>query len=101
MLLPKAEKYLSDMRNMLLFRLRKNQYIVQIHDHKPDEKIPEYLVHEVLEDGRGITEFKGHDEILVVTLTSIEGRLPFIALANPYQVVGPLEIQFSKDIGPL
>ena len=67
--------------------LGEHQDIIQI-DHDEDvQKIPQHVVNQGLEDSGGVSQSKRHDEVLKVTQMSIKPRLPFVPLADPYQVI--------------
>ena len=65
-----------------------DQDIIKVDDNIDVEQVGEDVLHEPLEGCRGIAESKGHDQHLEESEASPEGRLPFVALGNVYQVVG-------------
>ena len=51
------------------------------------EKRTEYMIHEALEGGGGITQAKGHDQKLIVALMSSKENLGNVYLFHMYLVV--------------
>jgi hypothetical protein len=45
------------------------------------------MIHETLEGGGGITQAKGHDQELIVTLMSLKGSLGDVKILHTYLVV--------------
>ena len=45
------------------------------------------IIHEALEGGGGITQAKGHDQKLIVTLVSSKGSLGYVSFLHTYLVV--------------
>ncbi len=43
-----------------------NEDVVNINYHTAMEELPEHLIHEFLEDGGGIGQGEGHNEVLVM-----------------------------------
>jgi hypothetical protein len=62
------------------------------------EKRMEDTVHEALEGGGGITQAKGHDQKLIVALTSSKGSLRNVYLFHMDLVVAITKIKFSKEL---
>jgi hypothetical protein len=54
------------------------------------------MIHETLESGGSITQAKGHDQELIVTLMSSKCSLGNVFLFHMYLVVARMEIKFSK-----
>ena len=63
------------------------------------EKRIEYMIHEALEGGGGITQAKGHDQKLIVDLMSSKGNIGNVCLFHMYLVVSQTKIKFSKELG--
>jgi hypothetical protein len=63
------------------------------------EKMTEDMIHEALEGGGGITQAKGHDQKLIVTLMSSKGSLGNVCLFHTYLMVAQMKIKFSKELG--
>jgi hypothetical protein len=63
------------------------------------EKRMEYMIHEALECGGGITQDKGHDQNLIVALMSCKGILGNVFLFHTYLLVAQIKIKFSKQLG--
>jgi hypothetical protein len=60
------------------------------------EKRMEDTIHEDLEGGGGITQAKGHDQKLIVTLVSSKGSLGYVNFLHMYLVVSRTQIKFSE-----
>jgi hypothetical protein len=54
------------------------------------------MIHEALEGGGGITQAKGHDQELIVTLMSLKGSLQHVSFLHMYLVVATTQIKFSE-----
>jgi hypothetical protein len=54
------------------------------------------IIHETLESGGRITQTKGNDQELIVTLMSSKGILGNVFLFHVYLVVAKMKIKFSK-----
>jgi hypothetical protein len=63
------------------------------------EKRTEDMIHEPLESGESITQSKGHDQKLIVTLMSLKFTLRNVFLVHTYLVVARTKIKFSKELG--
>jgi hypothetical protein len=63
------------------------------------EKGTKDMIHQALEDGRGITQAKGHDQKLIVTLMISKGRLGNVCIFHTYLVIARVKIKFSKELG--
>ena len=64
------------------------------------EKRMEDMIHEALEGGGGITQAKGHDQKIIVTLMSSKGNLGNVFLFHTYLVVARMKVNFSKVLSP-
>jgi hypothetical protein len=60
------------------------------------EKRTKDMIHEALEGGGGITQAKGHDQELIVTLMSSKGSLGDVNVLHTYLVVARTQIKFSE-----
>jgi hypothetical protein len=60
------------------------------------EKRIEGMIHEDLESGGSITQVKGHEQELIVSLMSSKGSLRNVDLFHMYLVVARTKIMFSK-----
>jgi hypothetical protein len=63
------------------------------------EKRMEDMIHEALESGGIITQDKGHDQKLIVSLMSLKYSLRNVFLIHMYLVVARMKIKFSKELG--
>jgi hypothetical protein len=59
------------------------------------------MIHETLKSGRGIKETKGHDQELIVALTSVKCNLGDVFLFHTYLVVARMEVEFGKVLSSL
>jgi len=57
------------------------------------------MIHEALESGGSITQAKGHDQKLIVSLMSYKGSLRNVCLLHTDLVVSQMKIKFSKEPG--
>ncbi len=69
-----------------------NKDVVQVDEDMFVEHVTEHVIDEGLEDGRGISEAKGHDKVFVMPGGHVEGRLPLVPLSDADQVVGVAEV---------
>jgi hypothetical protein len=60
------------------------------------EKRAEYMVHEALEGGGGVTQAKGYDQKLIVALMSAKGGLGDVGLFHMYLVIAREKIKFGE-----
>jgi hypothetical protein len=56
------------------------------------------MIHEALECGGGITQAKGHDQKLIVTLMSVKGSLGYVIFLHTHMVVSKTQIKFSEEL---
>jgi len=56
----------------------------------------EDMIHDILKSGGGVTQSKGHDQELIVSLMGSEGSLGDFFLFHTYMVVSRMEIKFRK-----
>jgi hypothetical protein len=54
------------------------------------------MIHEALEGGGSITQAKGHDQKIIVTLMSSKGILGYVSFLHTYLVVARTQIEFSE-----
>jgi hypothetical protein len=66
---------LIHMGKMGLLSFNIDENIIKENKDKMTEKRKEEMIHEALEGGGGITQAKGHDQELIVTLMSSKGSL--------------------------
>jgi hypothetical protein len=57
------------------------------------------MIHESLKSGGGVTQAKGHDQELLLTLVISKGSLGDVFLFHAYLVVSKMEIKFCKVLG--
>jgi hypothetical protein len=70
--------------------------IIKENEDKMTEKRMEDMIHEALEGGGGITQDKGHDQELIVTLMSLKDSLGDVFLFHMDLVVVRMEIKFKE-----
>lgn len=68
--------------------LRVDEDVIQIKNHIMTYHVSEDLINQILEDGWGVVEAKGHEQIFKVAGKSVKGSLPLITLPNADQMVG-------------
>lgn len=73
-----------------------DQDIIDVDDHGKMKEFPEHLMHKVLEYGGGIYQTLRHDQVLVVSSGGHKGRLPFVALTYPDEVIRAAAVQLSE-----
>jgi DNA-directed RNA polymerase subunit F len=81
---------------MLLIGLGLDKDIIKIDYHKLVEVLHENVVHQPRESGRSISEAKGHDGVFVETITSFEGCLGYILLADFDLVITTSQIHLRE-----
>jgi len=85
---------------MFLFRLRKDQDVIQVYHYDPfDYESSEDVVHHSLEGGRTVGHSEEHHERLEETAVGAKGRLPFISGLDMYVIETPLDIKFCEVPG--
>jgi hypothetical protein len=57
------------------------------------------MIHEALEGGGGVTQAKGHEQKLIVTLMSLKGHIGDVGLFHTYLVIAQARIKFGKELG--
>jgi len=85
---------------MLLFRLRKDQNVVQVHYDDPFRyDSSEDIVHHSLEGGRAVGHSEKHYEGFEEATVGVEGRLPFVSGLDAYIIETPADVQFCEIPG--
>ena len=75
LMLPQSLQYESQMLLMLFFCPGKDQNVINENHHKDIQIIHEDHVHQVHEEGRGISQAEGHDRVLIQPVLAGECRL--------------------------
>jgi hypothetical protein len=83
------------MGNMRFPSFTIDENIIKENYDKMMEKRMEDMIHEALEGGEGITQAKGHEQKLIVTLVSLKGSLRYVSFFHTYLVVARTQIKFS------
>jgi len=82
---------------MFLFRLHKDQNVIQVHHYDPfGYESSEDVVHHSLEGGGTVGHSEEHHERLEETVVGVEGCLPFISGLDTYIIETPLNIKFCE-----
>ena len=82
---------------MLLFRLRKDQDVVQVHYDNPFRYDgPEDIVHHSLEGSRAVGHSEEHHEGFEEASVGTKDRLPLISGLDAYIIETPADIQFCE-----
>ena len=96
-------QYLQDSPDrsfMLLFRLCKDQNIVQVHYDNPFRYDgSEDVVHHSLEGGGAISHPEKHYEGFKEAMVSVEGCFLFISGLDAYIIETPADVQFCEVSG--
>jgi len=85
---------------MLLFRLYKDQNVVQVHYDNPfcyDGS--EDIVHYSLEGSRAVGHPEKHYKEFEEAIVGVEGCFPFISRLNAYVIETPADVQFCEVSG--
>ena len=78
--------------------LKKNYDVVKVDYHDVIEILPEYIVHHVLEDCRGVDETERHHLVLKMSITCPEGCFPRVSRLDAHQIVGSPKVDFGEDM---
>jgi hypothetical protein len=70
------------MSKMVCLGFAIDEDIIKENYDKMTEKGTKDMIHEALEGGRGITQAKGHDQKLIVSLMSAKGHLGNVCLCD-------------------
>ena len=96
-------QYLQDSLDrsfMLLFRLCKDQNVVQVHYDNPLRYDgSEDIVHHSLEGGGAVGHPKKHYEGFEEATAGAEGCFPFISGLDAYIIETPADVQFCEVLG--
>jgi len=85
---------------MLLFRLCKDQNVVQVHYNNPFHYDgSEDIVHYSLEGGGAVGYSKKYHEGFKEVMVGAEGCFPFISGLDAYIIETPVDVQFCKVLG--
>jgi len=85
---------------MLLFRLCKDQNVVQVHYDNPFRYDgSEDVIHYSLEGGRAVGHPKKHYEEFKEATVGAKGCFPFISRLDVYIIETPADIQFCEVSG--
>jgi hypothetical protein len=72
--------------------------VVQVHYHADIQQLLEYVVHKTLKRCRRIGEAIVYYHELVRSVSGTKFCLPFTALRNSDEVVGPAQVKFGEDM---
>ena len=93
-------QYLQDPPDCLfvfLFRLCKNQNIIQVHYYNPfSYESSEDVVHHSLEGSGTVGHSEEHHERFKEAAVSAEGHFPFISRLDVYVIETPVDVKFCK-----
>jgi len=85
---------------MLLFRLRKDQNVVQVHYDNPFHYDgSEDVVHHSLKGSGAVGHSEKHYEGFEEAMVGVEGHLPFISRIDAYIIETPADVQFCEILG--
>ena len=74
--------------------------VVKIDDTELVQVVIEDLVDVGLERGRGVGQSERKDTVFKVPVPGLEGRLPFVAFLNAYQVLRRADVQLGVHLRP-
>jgi len=90
----------SDHPFMLLFCLRKDQNVVQVHyDNLFRYDGSEDVVHHSLKGSGAVGHSEKHYEGFKEAMVGVEDRLPFISRIDAYIIETPADVQFCEILG--
>ena len=85
---------------MFLFRLHKDQNVVQVHHYDPfGYESSEDVVYHSLEGGRTVGHSEEHHKRFEETAVGVEGCFPFISGLDTYVIETPSDIKFCEVPG--
>ena len=85
---------------VFLFRLCKDQNIVQVHYYDPfSYESSEDVVHHSLEGGGTVGHSKKHHERFKEATVGAEGRFPFVSGLDAYVIETPANVKFCEVSG--
>lgn len=87
------------MHAVLLKRLTEDKDVVEAAGAELIEVVMQRGIDISLERARGVTLAKGHNEVLVLAIARVEGRLSFIALFDADVVKRGNDIELGKVLG--
>ena len=70
--------------------------VIEVNNDKDIEFLGQDLVNVALKAGRGVGQPKRHYLVLEVAVSSLESRLPFIALFYPHPIVSTCEVELGE-----
>ena len=76
--------------------------VIYVDDEPPfSDEVPEQIVDELLDHGRGIHESKEHDHGFKESSVSDESRFPLMTVFNANVVVPPSYVELCKEFSSL
>jgi len=85
---------------VFLFRLRKDQNVVQVHYYNPfSYESSEDVIHHSLEGGGTVGHSKKHHKRFKETTVGAEGRFPFIFGLDAYVIETLADVKFCEVSG--
>jgi hypothetical protein len=81
-----------------IFGIDEDVMIIQIYNNIDVEEVRKEVIHESLESSRSIGQALRHDKPLKRAVASSERGFLLIAVSNPNEVIGMLEVNFSEDL---
>ena len=89
----------ADVSSMFLRGPGKNKDIIKVHYNKQVKVVPQNVIYQGLEDGRGVLQPERHDEVFKVPQVGVKSRLPFVPLSDMNQVVRVMQVELSEHHG--
>ena len=85
---------------MLLFHLRKDQDVIQVHYDNPFHYDgSEDVIHHSLEGSGAVGHSKEHYEVFEEASVGVKGRFSLISRLDAYIIETPADIQFCEVLG--
>jgi len=86
---------------MLSAVLGEDPDVIKVNKLKPTEHVTEYVVHQCLEDGRGVGQPERHDQLFKMPHTHFVCCFPLVPLQDADEVINILHIHYAIVNMPL
>ena len=78
----------------------KNEYVIEINNHKRINEWSKDIIHQPHKCGKSICKTKKHNQPFKQTFLKLECSLPYICWINWYLVIPRSQINFFKELSP-
>lgn len=95
-------KAFKDNLNMVVMLVdigRKYLNVFKVNHNKAVKAVAEDVIHEMLEDSRGVGEPERHHTIFKMDVSRAKGGFPFLTRLDTQQVICATEVDFGEDLG--